>query len=150
MKNQGENLKSDSRERPAIFNNRINNKKMYKYKTPTPTTLRVNKGYVGESIEQKINRIVNNKEPITDGAPLIYTERKDGVVASTNIRTDRFEVAVEAMDKVQKAKIAQREERQKSVGEQGKEGMEKESKTETKNVGEAKPLPGTDGTGTSK
>ena len=54
--------------------------------------------YVGESIEHKVRRIVNNKEPIKDGAPLIYTERKDGVQPSYNIRTDRFEVAVEAMN----------------------------------------------------
>ena len=26
--------------------------------------------YEGETIEQKVNRIVNNNEPITDGAPL--------------------------------------------------------------------------------
>lgn len=61
----------------------------------------------------KIERIVNNKEPIKDGAPLIYTERKEGVRASTNIRTDRFEVAVEGMDKVAKSYKARREERQK-------------------------------------
>ena len=36
--------------------------------------------YEGETIEQKVNRIVNNNEPITDGAPIIFTERKDGVL----------------------------------------------------------------------
>lgn len=54
----------------------------------------------GETIEMKIERIVENKEPITDGAPEIFTERKDGVIAAYNIRTDRFEIATEAMDKV--------------------------------------------------
>jgi hypothetical protein len=39
-------------------------------------------------------------EPVTDGAPEIFTERKDGVGAAYNIRTDRWEVASEAMDKV--------------------------------------------------
>lgn len=63
----------------------------------------------GESIEDKIKRIVNNKEPIKDGAPLIYTDRKDGVKEAYNIRTDRFEVAINAMDKVNKAKIAKRD-----------------------------------------
>jgi len=63
----------------------------------------------GETIEMKIERILNNKEPIKDGAPLIYTERKDGIQAGYNIRTDRFEVAVEAMDKVTKSAIAKRD-----------------------------------------
>ena len=58
---------------------------------------------------------MNNKEPIKDGAPLIYTERKDGVQPSYNIRTDRWDVAVEAMDKVTKSYHAKREERAKIV-----------------------------------
>lgn len=65
----------------------------------------------GETIEQKINRIVNNKEPIKDGAPLIYTDRKDGVGAQYNIKTDRFEIAIEAMDKIAKSTAAKRNER---------------------------------------
>ena len=44
---------------------------MYKPNKPTPTTICVNKHYEGESIEAKIRRVVNNKEPISDGAPLI-------------------------------------------------------------------------------
>lgn len=104
---------------------------MYKYKKPLPTTLVINKSYVGERIEEKVNRILNNKEPIRDGAPLIFTDRKEGVLAATNIRTDRFEVAVEAMDKIQKSKIAKREEKAKSIGETAKENMTKEAKNET-------------------
>ena len=65
--------------------------------------------YEGETIEQKINRITNNKEPIKDGAPIIFTERKDGVRAEYNIRTDRFDVALDAMDIANKAKAAQRQ-----------------------------------------
>lgn len=102
---------------------------MYKYKKSTKTKLKVNTSYIGETIEQKINRILNNKEPITDGAPLIYTERKNGVEAQYDIRTDRFEIAVEAMDKVQKTHLAKREERAKVVPiEQQK--TEKDSKAE--------------------
>ena len=63
----------------------------------------------GETIEDKIMRIMNNKEPIKDGAPAIYTERKDGIIAAYNIRTDRFEVATDAMDKVNKSRIASRD-----------------------------------------
>jgi hypothetical protein len=82
---------------------------MYKKPIYKNTTIAINKSYEGETLEQKIERITTNKEPISDGAPLIYTERKDGVQAGYNIRTDRFEIAIDAMDKVQKSKIAQRE-----------------------------------------
>ena len=44
--------------------------------------------YEGETIEQKVNSIVNNNEPITDGSPIIFTERKDGVLPEYDIRTD--------------------------------------------------------------
>lgn len=82
---------------------------MYKKRRPSKTSIRCNESYEGETIEQKVNRIVNNKEPIKDGAPLIYTDRKDGVLAAYDVRTDRFEIATEAMDKVTKSKLAKRE-----------------------------------------
>lgn len=69
--------------------------------------------FEGETIEEKVERIVNNKEPIKDGAPLIYTERKDGIISGHNIRTDRWEVAAEAMDIVQRSIEAKRENRGK-------------------------------------
>ena len=53
---------------------------------------------VGETIETKVNRIVHNGEPIKDGAPEIFTERKDGVLAAYDVRTDKWEIAAEAMD----------------------------------------------------
>lgn len=65
--------------------------------------------YEGETIETKVNRIVNNKEPITDGAPIIYTERKDGVLPEYDIRTDRWNIAINAMDKVNMDRFAKRE-----------------------------------------
>ena len=62
--------------------------------------------YQGESIEQKCARIVENKEPISDGAAIVYTEKKDGVLPQYDIRTDKWEIAQNAMDTVNKAKIA--------------------------------------------
>lgn len=88
---------------------------MYKKQALKPTTIKQNDSYIGESIEEKVKRILSNKENITDGAPLIYTERKDGVQPSYNIRTDRFEVAVEAMEGVSKMNLAKREERAKVI-----------------------------------
>lgn len=87
---------------------------MYKKIKPNKTSLKVNTSYEGETIETKVNRIVNNKEPIKDGAPLIYTDRKEGVKAEMNIRTDRWELAIDAMDKVNADKLAKRLDKQKA------------------------------------
>lgn len=65
-----------------------------------------NDSYEGETIEQKVERFVNGNEPITDSAPLIYTERKDGVKPEYNIRTDRFEIGLDAMDYVTRSERA--------------------------------------------
>ena len=102
---------------------------MYKNTKPNKVTLTENKSTTGESIENKMARILNNKEPIKDGAPRIYTDRKDGVQPAYNIRTDRFDVAIEAHDKLHKAKISKREAK---VVE-----MPKETKNETKKDGGA-------------
>lgn len=85
----------------------------------------------GEIIEKKIKRITENKEPISDTAPTIYTAREDGVIAGYNIRTDRFDVALSAMDNVNKAKIATRNNRGKTDSEQNQEIS---SGTETPNI----------------
>lgn len=58
--------------------------------------------FEGEFIEEKVARVVENKEPIEDGAPIIYTERKDGVIPAYNIRTDKWDIALTAMDQVNK------------------------------------------------
>lgn len=86
----------------------------YKY-TPRRSTLQSVERTQGETIEQKVRRIVNNKEPIRDGATLVYTERKSGVQPEFNIRTDRFELATEAMDKVSKSFIASRDDKGKVI-----------------------------------
>ena len=78
---------------------------MYKYNTNKPTKIRVNTSVEGETIEMKMRRIVDNKEPITDGAPLIYGP-KGTILAGHDIRTDRFEIAVKATDSISRATIA--------------------------------------------
>lgn len=72
------------------------------------TVIKRNESTEGEPIEQKVERVTTNQEPITDTAPIIYTERKDGVQAEYNIRTDRFEVALEATDYIARSYKAKR------------------------------------------
>lgn len=79
---------------------------MKKVSIPTGFGFRHVEEIEGETIEQKVRRIEDNNEPISDGAPLIYTERDKGVVAGYNIRTDKWDIALMAMDAVAKANIA--------------------------------------------
>jgi hypothetical protein len=86
-------------------------------KKPIVSSVKINNSKEGESIEKKVERITTNKEPIKDGADTIYSNRVDGIMPGTNIRTDRFEIAAEAMDKVTGSKIAKREEFAKKLKE---------------------------------
>lgn len=109
---------------------------MYRKIKSTETSIKVNGSYVGETIEQKIERVTVNREPITDGAPIVYTERREGVRPEFDIRTDKFEIAIDAMDKVSKTKIAERE------GRIGKIIELEKARKEQKNGG-AEPIGGT-------
>lgn len=100
---------------------------MYRKIKPETGTLRVNKAKEGETIEQKVNRILNNKEPIKDGAPLIYTDREEGVLPEYDPRADKQEMLVDAMDKRSEITNNQRKQR---IGEKAFDGMTKEKKEE--------------------
>lgn len=76
---------------------------MKKVIVPTIMSTKI-KAKEGEWIEEKVRRVVENGEPIEDGAPIVYTERKDGVRPEYNIRTDRWEIAQEAMEAVREGK----------------------------------------------
>lgn len=54
----------------------------------------------GELLMNKVEKIMLNQERIEETAPYIYTERKDGVRPEYNIRTDRFDIAIDAMEQV--------------------------------------------------
>lgn len=82
---------------------------MYKNNLNNRTGFNINNSVEGERIEDKVERLVNNREPIRDASTIIYTEKKDGVMPAYNARTDRFEVAIEAMDKVHRSGIAKRD-----------------------------------------
>lgn len=81
---------------------------MFRKKKFPKTNLTINESYVGESIEMKMQRVMQNKEPITDGAQEIYTERKDGVNPMLDVRHDRWETAIDATDRETKSAIARR------------------------------------------
>lgn len=97
----------------------------YKRTTTGRTSISRNTAREGETIERKMERIIANKEAISDGIKPIYTERKHGVLPEHDIRTDRFEVAVEAMDKVHRSSQARREENLKVEDEKSKIDLKK-------------------------
>lgn len=72
---------------------------MYKIKKRTPTSLNRNTHYAGESIEQKLRRIIANKEQVKDKVDLQYDAPDAGVAAHFDIRSNKFEEAIKAMER---------------------------------------------------
>ena len=65
--------------------------------------------YQAEPREVKLRKIINGEaNNMEDGVfPTIYTEKKDGVQPEFDMRTDRFEVAIDAMDKINQSAASQ-------------------------------------------
>lgn len=61
--------------------------------------IKVNESYEKEPLEMELAKIKARKEQIDIrmAAPEIYTDKKERVVAATNIRTQRMDIALEAM-----------------------------------------------------
>lgn len=88
----------------------------------------------GENIITKVRRILDENEPLTDGAPLIYTPKEDGVKPEYDIRTDKWQIAINAMDRVNAYKLSDYTKNGRNP--EMKEGA-KESETPTKKTAEA-------------
>ena len=84
---------------------------MYKQNKVYKTTININKSKEGQFIEAKVRRIRNNKEPIKDGAPKVFTERKEGVRPEYDPRADKWEAAVEVTTQISNSHTNKREER---------------------------------------
>lgn len=65
--------------------------------------------YEAEPREVKLRKIISGEASnMEDGVfPTIYTEKKDGVLPEYDIRTDRFEVAIDAIDKINQSSANQ-------------------------------------------
>lgn len=89
--------------------------------------------YEAEPREVKLRKIISGEASnMEDGVfPTIYTEKRDGVRPEYDIRTDRFEVAIDAIDKInqstadQIAKNKGETEAAKNFGTEGKTDPEK-------------------------
>ena len=76
--------------------------------------------------------MMKNGANIGDNVQPIFTERNDGVLPETDIRSDRHEIAVEAADAMSKLHLAKRDERHNPKPPTGGEG---EHQTDPKNGG---------------
>lgn len=81
--------------------------------------------YEGEDIHEKVDRLLNTEQPIETEPSFqpIYTLRKDGVIAEYDVRADKWDQALNIMDKANREKIVKSEEYTKTT--------ETETETET-------------------
>lgn len=61
----------------------------------------------GETLIKKCQRILDEGEPLTDGAPMIYTPKQAGVKPECNVRSDKWDIAMKAMDRVNSYKLTE-------------------------------------------
>lgn len=81
---------------------------MYKDIRNYTTCINCNTSTEGESIETMLSRITTNREPIKDSSPIIYMERKDGIKPEYDIRTDKFDNAIDKIAEVNALRIERR------------------------------------------
>lgn len=71
---------------------------MYNYRKRKPSLISktVEREFIkGQTIEQVVERLKSDKEPIKGLDSPIYTERDAGVQPAYDVRTDRFEIAAD-------------------------------------------------------
>lgn len=104
---------------------------MYTKRPPNRSSIKSIMLDEGEPIEAKIRRIMKNGEPIKDKAPIVYTERKDGVMPEYDIRTDKWEIACDAKTRIADGYLRKREMEQEArkLAEEAKKGMKAEGET---------------------
>lgn len=83
------------------------------------SSLKTTESFVGEPLEEKVRRVIDSGAPVEAVSPMYYTERKEGVKPETDIRTDRFEIALNAMDGITKGIRQKREERMNPKKDEG-------------------------------
>ena len=110
-KKQTEETQGEKTVQTEIIEKTNMKKGMYKQNIPEQTGFNLPALEEGESIETKLERMIANKEPISGegNVELLFTERKDGVLPSYNIKTDRWLHAIDATDALSRQKAAQRE-----------------------------------------
>lgn len=74
-----------------------------------------NTSYEAESIEQMLRKAKEGESIELGGKELLYTEKRDGVLPVTNIRADKWDIAQQAMDTVERTRAAKEKEYMKKA-----------------------------------
>ena len=81
----------------------------YGMKFPSSRIIRNNCTVEALSIEEEMLKAKEGKEPLKATAKVTYNDRRDGVLPQHDIRTDRFDVALQQTTKVHKSEAAKRQ-----------------------------------------
>lgn len=84
---------------------------MYRPNQKVKTSLTGIESREGETIERKLARMMQNGADLGETGELIFTERNDGVIPETDIRSDRHEIAVDAADAMSQLHLTKRDEK---------------------------------------
>lgn len=68
---------------------------MYNVPKKVRTSIKINDSVEGETIESRLERLVNNGDETIEGKELIFTRPEDGIVNAFNIRHDWWDEAAE-------------------------------------------------------
>lgn len=112
-------------------------KSIYRIPKRTKTKFRINESVEGETIEQELNRLINNNEGglSTEQKPMIYLSPEQGVHYATDIRTDRWDKAIEQTERVTNHVDYVRDEKYKKRKEELDKIKNKGKEDEGSNVG---------------
>lgn len=82
----------------------------------------------GKSLMEVLRKMITEGDVPEEEVPIIYTDKGEGVLPGYDIRTDRFEIAREAMEKAKNSEKKERAEKRaaKKPVEQPKEGEKQE------------------------
>lgn len=69
-------------------------------------TIKINTSYPAQPIEAVIRKAIAQGEPIGEGVPALFPPDEGTTAAEHDIRTDKFDVAMSSLDKVQAARTA--------------------------------------------
>ena len=73
---------------------------MYKVRQLPTTGIKRNVSTVGETIEDEVYKMVYEKNIPSAQKSIIFQEKKEGVQPAYNIRTDKFAIALDAIETV--------------------------------------------------
>jgi hypothetical protein len=82
---------------------------MYNNAISSNGTLHVNQSQTGQTIESQIINAQTKGEKLEGNSVLQYSERREGVKPQFDIRTDRFDVALDGFTKIEKSQYAKRQ-----------------------------------------